>query len=217
MVPFCSERNPLVRVSTVHCSSVMRTERACAPCTLIGPHSARPGLFGLRILPLALSGSKRSRALRVLAWTTDSFTMRRRFVPSPRKTPRRRGYYNRKRLNVFGRSGGSKLVRTESECSALRSLLLLPGIPSPMKGSVSTRRPPWSRLSNAATLQRARFGCSLSRGFEVHVGSSPSAAVIQKVAAHTAREHASVVCSTLGSQVSRSYRRSLARSSRTSC
>jgi hypothetical protein len=120
-------------------------------------------------------------------------------------------------LNVFGRSGGSKLVRTESECSALRSLLLLPGIPSPMKGSVSTRRPPWSRLSNAATLQRARFGCSLSRGFEVHVGSSPSAAVIQKVAAHTAREHASVVCSTLGSQVSRSYRRSLARSSRTSC
>lgn len=40
-------------------------------------------------------------------------------------------------------------------------------------------------------------------------GSSPSAAVIQKVAAHTAREHASVVCSTLGSQVSR-YRRSLA-------
>ena len=169
MVPFCSERNPLVRVSTVHCSSVMRTERACAPCTLIGPHSARPGLFGLRILPLALSGSKRSRALRVLAWTTDSFTMRRRFVPSPRKTPRRRGYYNRKRLNVFGRSGGPKLVRTESERSALRSLLLLPGIPSPMKGSVSTRRPPWSRLSNAATLQRARFGCSLSRGFEVHV------------------------------------------------
>jgi hypothetical protein len=50
-------------------------------------------------------------------------------------------------LNVFGRSGGSKLVRTESECSALRSLLLLPGIPSPMKGSVSTRRPPWSRDS----------------------------------------------------------------------
>jgi hypothetical protein len=72
-------------------------------------------------------------------------------------------------LNVFGRSGGSKLVRTESERSALRSLLLLPGIPSPMKGSVSTRRPPWCRLSNAATLQRARFGCSLSRGFEVHV------------------------------------------------